>query len=72
MPLLKSSDGMYAEWVDVSECKNLNLAFDHKDIIRDALENIKITNLIIKRRAEACPSPCNVWNAERINPFPTL
>lgn len=42
MPLLKSSDGTYAEWVDVSECKNLNLAFDHKDIIRDALENIKM------------------------------
>ena len=39
---LKSSDGMYAEWVDVSECKKLHLAFDHKDIIRDALENIKM------------------------------
>lgn len=38
---LKSSDGMYAEWIDINDCKQLNLAFDHYNIILDALENIK-------------------------------
>lgn len=40
---LKSGDGMYAEWVDIDECKKLNLAFDHYNIIIEALDNVKCT-----------------------------
>lgn len=36
-----NSDVAKAKWLDVKELKNLNMAFDHKDIIEEGLKHIK-------------------------------